>query len=269
MHRKLLIFTDLDGTLLNHHDYSFTAASDALELLQEEKIPLVIATSKTFSEVKKIQSDLGILAPCIIENGAGIYIPSSCVLAKEDWHSDEEDWIKVSQSKSYLEARLFMNSMKDKYGLRGFGDMELLEIVELTGLPNSQAEDAKKRDFTEPFIIEDELNIVPLTKEANGLGFDVVKGGRFFHLITLYQDKSKAMSSLKLLYEEYYQHPFRTIALGDSSNDFTMLEHADFGVLIPKYDGTYAPLVTPNLIKAPFPGPKGWNISVIGILDAN
>lgn len=111
MSREFLIFTDLDGTLLDHHDYSFNAASRALALVQERKIPLVIATSKTFSEVKKIQYDLGILAPCIVENGAGIYIPSSCVLAKEDWHRDEEDWIKVSQAKSYLEARLFWKSV--------------------------------------------------------------------------------------------------------------------------------------------------------------
>lgn len=269
MSSEFLIFTDLDGTLLDHHDYSFSAAATALELVQERKIPLIIATSKTFCEVKKLQDDLGISAPCIVENGAGIYIPSSCILAKEDWHADEEDWIQVSHSKTYLESRLFLNAMKEKYGLRGFGDMELEEVVHLTGLQADQAEDARKRDFTEPFIIEDELNIVALTQEANALGFDIVQGGRFFHLITMYQDKSKAMLSLKLLYEEYYQQTFRTIALGDSSNDFTMLEEADFGVLIPKNDGTYAPLVTSDLIKAPFSGPKGWNSSVLGILDAN
>lgn len=269
MSREFLIFTDLDGTLLNHHDYSFSAASAALALVQERKIPLIIATSKTFCEVKKLQDDLGISAPCIVENGAGTYIPSSCVLAKEDWHADEEDWIQVSHSKTYLESRLFLNAMKEKYGLRGFGDMELKEVVHLTGLQADQAKDACKRDFTEPFIIEDEQNIVALTQEANALGFDIVQGGRFFHLITIYQDKAKAMLSLKLLYEEYYQQTFRTIALGDSSNDFTMLEEADFGVLIPKNDGTYAPLVTPDLIKAPFSGPKGWNSSILGILDAN
>ncbi len=269
MNRGFLIFTDLDGTLMNHDDYSFAEASTALELIQERNIPLIIATSKTFSEVKKIQGNLGISAPCIVENGAGVFIPSNCVLANEDWHKEEEDWIKVSHSKSYLESRLFLNSMKDKFGLRGFGDMELDELVSLTGLKEEEAEDARKRDFTEPFIIEDEQKIVALTQEANALGFDIVKGGRFFHLITTCQDKSKAMLSLQLLYEEYFKQSFMTIALGDSNNDFMMIEKADFGVLLPKTDGTYAPLVTANLIKAPFPGSKGWNSAVIGILDAN
>lgn len=269
MNKNFLIFTDLDGTLLNHHDYSFSAALNALELIAERKIPLVLATSKTFSEVVKLQTELGIREPFIVENGAGIFIPSTSALAKEDWHKDENEWIKVSQSKSYLESRLFLNTVKQKYGLRGFGDMELNEIIDLTGLQSDYAEDAMKRDFTEPFIIKDPLNIPELTQEANALGFDIVKGGRFFHLITLHQDKSTAMQSLRVLYEEYYQHSFVSLALGDSNNDFTMLEHADFGVLIPKFDGTYAPFVSKNLVKAPFSGPKGWNSCVLEILNAD
>ena len=267
--KKFLIFSDLDGTLLDHDSYSFSAAAKAIDLIQERQIPLILTTSKTFSEVIKLQKEMGIRQPFIVENGAGLFIPSDCVLAKEDWHKDEEEWIKVSQSKSYLESRLFLNSMKPKYRLRGFGDMDLKEVEALTSLEKKDAKNAMKRDFTEPFIIEEPSLIPELTQEANALGFDIIQGGRFFHLITLYQDKAKAMLSLKLLYEEYYQDAFYTIALGDSSNDFTMLEHADYGVLIPKTNGMYAPLVISNLIKAPFAGPKGWNSSVLGILDAN
>lgn len=266
---KFLLFTDLDGTLLNHEDYSFSDADTALSLVKSREIPLIIATSKTFYEVQKVQEALGIKAPCIVENGAGIFIPSNCVLAKDDWHKEEQDWIKLSHAKSYLEARLFLNTMKERFALRGFGDMPLEEVMEHTGLSAEEAQDARKRDFTEPFLMEDPLNEAALREEALALGFDIVKGGRFYHLITQGQDKSKAMESLKVLYEEYFQSCFRTIALGDSQNDFSMIESAEFGVLIPKVDGSYAPLRQPNLIRAPFPGPKGWNASVLGILDAN
>lgn len=267
MSSKYLIFTDLDATLLNHDDYSYEEAKEALERVKKMKIPLIIATSKTFAEVESLQKELGVLAPCIIENGAGIYIPSSDTLAKEDWHKDQEAWIKVSESKSYLQARVFLNAMKSKYKIEGFGDMSVETVMHHTGLDFEAAENAKKRDYTEPFLIEDVTDVVALSKEANALGFDVVKGGRFFHLITLGQDKSKAMLQLKLLYEEYHQHTFNSIALGDSNNDFTMLQHADIGILIPKYDGTYAPLIAPNIIKASFSGSKGWNSEIIRILD--
>jgi len=269
MKHDLLIFTDLDGTLLNHYDYSFDAASIALNQIAKGKVPLIISTSKTFTEVCKLQKELGIREAFIVENGAGIFIPNDSDLAKEDWHKDEREWIKVSQAKSYLESRLFINSMKAKYSIRGFGDMELKEIIKLTGLQIDRAKDAKRRDFTEPFIIEDENLIPALKQEANEMGFDIVLGGRFYHLITLGYDKAKAMMTLKSLYEKCYDKAFKCVALGDSSNDFTMIQEADYGVLIPKYDGSYAKLDTSNLIKAPFAGPKGWNSSILGILNAD
>ncbi len=268
MRRKFLIFTDLDGTLLNHDNYSYIEASEALNVISEREIPLIITTSKTFAEVKKLQEELDLKAPCIVENGAGIFIPNSCVLAKEDWHR-EDDWIKISQAKSYLESRLFLKSVKHKYKIRGFGDMEIEEVMALTDLDEGYAADAMKRDFTEPFVIEDEKHVVHLTMEANAKGFGIVKGGRFYHLISLEQDKSKAMRSLQLMYEEYFERKFCTIALGDSSNDLTMLKEANLGVLIPKPDGRYDPLFTFEVLRAPFPGPKGWNSVILGILDAN
>jgi len=267
MKHNLLIFTDLDGTLLNHYDYSFDEAREALKQISKCKVPLIISTSKTFTEVVKLQKELGIREPFIVENGAGIFIPHDSDLAKEDWHKDEREWIKVSQAKSYLESRLFINSMKEKYTIRGFGDMDLKEIIKYTGLQIDRAKDAKRRDFTEPFIIEDEALVPEMKKEANEMGFDIVQGGRFYHLITLGYDKAKAMISLKALYEEYYDKAFKCMALGDSSNDFTMIQQADYGVLIPKCDGSYAKLDAAKLIKAPFAGPKGWNSSILGILN--
>ena len=38
-----------------------------------------------------------------------------------------------------------------------------------------------------------------------------------------------------------------------------MLEAADVAVLLPRYDGTYADMPDAGLLKAPYPGPKGWN----------
>ncbi len=47
MTRPTLVFTDLDGTLLNHDDYSWEAARPALEELQRQSIPLILVSSKT------------------------------------------------------------------------------------------------------------------------------------------------------------------------------------------------------------------------------
>ena len=48
---RLIVFTDLDGTLLDHDDYSFEAARPALAKLETLNIPVILTTSKTATEV--------------------------------------------------------------------------------------------------------------------------------------------------------------------------------------------------------------------------
>ena len=46
-----MIFTDLDGTLLDHYNYDFSPAQPMLSWLAEQNIPVIPATSKTFAEL--------------------------------------------------------------------------------------------------------------------------------------------------------------------------------------------------------------------------
>jgi len=69
-----LVFTDLDGTLLDD-GYQWEAARPALELLRAREIPVVLCTSKTRAEVLPLREDLGLRDPFIAENGGAAYIP--------------------------------------------------------------------------------------------------------------------------------------------------------------------------------------------------
>lgn len=263
--RDKLIFTDLDGTLLNHYDYSFDEASQVIEYLKKNYVPLIIVTSKTFAEVRVLQNKLGIVCPFIVENGAGIFIAPDSPLAKN--MPPQNRYIKISKAKSYLELRLFFKNLQQKYSIRGFGDMQVDEVIALTGLDYESAKNSMLRDFTEPFVLDEDIDINILKAEANIEGLDVVKGGRFYHLITLHQDKAEAMKYLTHLYEENFGIKFQMIALGDSANDFTMLKAADIGILIPLSNGKYANIETTTIKKAYYPGSKGWNQALAEILD--
>ena len=70
-----MVVTDLDGTLLDHHSYSYEAAIPALDKLTDFKIPVIFNTSKTAKEVIPLQQKLSISAPFIVENGSALYIP--------------------------------------------------------------------------------------------------------------------------------------------------------------------------------------------------
>ena len=73
--RPYLIFSDLDGTLLDHHDYSFESASAALALISKLEIPLILNSSKTEVEIRAIRKNLNNNDPFVVENGAVFYIP--------------------------------------------------------------------------------------------------------------------------------------------------------------------------------------------------
>ena len=260
-----LVFTDLDGTLLNHHDYSFHDAMRAINYLKNNMIPIIIVTSKTFSEVRVLQEQLGIECPFIVENGAGIFLHSDSVLAQNIPHQSRH--IKISSAKSYLELRLFFKTLQKDYPIKGFGDMQVDEVMNLTGLNQEEAHNAMQRDFTEPFIATANIDLLSMQKEANKEGLDIVKGGRFYHLISQGADKAQAMIHLTHLYEIEFEHSLKMIALGDSANDFSMLKAADIGVLIKLYDGTFADIQSDAIIKTSSVGPKGWNEALLEIFN--
>ena len=54
----VIVLTDLDGTLLDHHDYSTSAARAALNFLQQHHVPLIFNTSKTQPEVIQLRRQM-------------------------------------------------------------------------------------------------------------------------------------------------------------------------------------------------------------------
>ena len=75
---EYIIFTDMDGTLVDHDTYSYDAAKPALELIKAKNIPLIFCTSKTRAELEVYCNELDINHPFISENGGAIFIPEDC-----------------------------------------------------------------------------------------------------------------------------------------------------------------------------------------------
>ncbi len=252
-----IVFTDLDATLLDHETYSHAPAQPSIDFLISEDIPLIFVTSKTRPEVEILQKKLGLCAPFIIENGGAIFIPRCCSRLFKADHNAEYEIITLGEQ--YDACTSLLDSLKSQFGLRGFSHMHHAEVAERTGLHSDGAAMAKERFCTEPFIMEDDSRLPELEAVVAAEGFTVTKGGRFYHLIGKNQSKGVAVKALMERAENETGITFRSIALGDSENDFSMLQSVDIPVLIPKHDGQYAGINLPGMIKAPFPGPKGWN----------
>ena len=164
---------------------------------------------------------------------------------------------------------LSLREIKEKLGcsIRGFSDMRPEEISRLTGLDLETACLASKREFDEPFIVvgKKRTDLDALFKSARQRGLTITKGGRFYHLQGK-NDKGKAMEKIISWYKHEHMQVF-SIGLGDSPNDFSMLELADFPVLIrsqrefPELKGQIPRLRVTREI-----GPKGWNKAILDIL---
>ena len=60
----------------------------------------------------------------------------------------------------------------------------------------------------------------------------------------------------------------KSIAIGDSLNDFSMLSSADYAILVKKYDGSFETRkILKNVVYSSDIGPKGWNKSLTSLLN--
>jgi mannosyl-3-phosphoglycerate phosphatase len=93
-------------------------------------------------------------------------------------------------------------------------------------------------------------------------GWVLSKGGRFHTLLSAQADKGRAMRWLADVFQENLPIAPVLLAIGDSPNDFPMLEAADFPFLVQRHDGTWAELELPHLNRVAGIGPKGFSATI-------
>ena len=267
MNFPLLIFTDLDGSLLDHDSYSFTGAEKALRRLHELSVPLILTSSKTRAEIQKLQNRLGLNEAFISENGGGIFLPPGHPLQDVNDLQQMNGYRGKPFGRPYSEIRKIFCKFSKRFGLKGFGDMTVEEVIGHTGLPREEAILARQRDFSEPFLFLAGHSLDALKEELAGHAMTVTRGGRFYHLIAAGQDKGRAVAETRDLFQAGLQGRPAAVGVGDAENDYSMLKAVDIPVLIPRPDGSFCNMAVAGLRKALFPGSKGWGISIMAVLE--
>jgi mannosyl-3-phosphoglycerate phosphatase len=263
------VFSDLDGTLLDHDTYGYEPARPALDLIRCKKIPLILCSSKTRAEMAGIRGQLGLEDPFITENGGAIYIPYKTLLIKDIPFRGEGEFQVIELGLPYEQLVTNLQEIREETGLPllGFSDLSVDQVGERSGLERSAATLAKKREYSEPFLLEAGIPSLELLERAvRHRKLHMVLGGRFYHLMGG-NDKGKAVRLLTTLYRE--KNPdWTTIGLGDSPNDFPLLENVDFPVLVRKKDGTHAPWKGQNdIFWTRGAGPEGWNEAILNLFN--
>lgn len=267
---SVLIFSDLDATLLDHHNYSFAAAAPALNKLKQAGVPVILNTSKTAAELKEIHKQMQLSAPFIVENGAAIFIPHDtfkCEPLDATWQDGY--WVKTFASpRSHWQALLAQLEREFTGEFECFSKMSTARISELTGLSPENALLAATRLYGEPVHwLGSGSQRDKFVEQLQKRGATPLLGGRFLH-ISGNTNKGKALLWLEQEYQRQWQvEHSTTIALGDSNNDIAMLEVADVAVRV------RSPVHAPPELKrkqavytTALTGPDGWREAIQMIL---
>jgi mannosyl-3-phosphoglycerate phosphatase len=265
-----IIFTDLDGSLLDHYSYSFEAAIPTLDKLEQLGIPVIPITSKTFAEVSRLRNQLNNRHPFVVENGAAIAIPKNYFEGRlESWTDQGDFWIHPNSK-----PRKHWNELLSKNAQAFKGEYETFtSIVEhrgyqglqdVTGLNLAQAILCNERNYSEPIKwLGSDSSKQAFIKTLTNAGGTLLQGGRFLALGDAV-DKGFALRQLTDIYQTLGGFSgMHSLALGDSGNDASMLEIANSAVVI-RSQAHSAPTLSrqDNIYVSNLYGPEGWAESV-------
>lgn len=253
---NLVVFTDLDGSLLDHHSYSWQPAQAWLDRLSQAQIPVVLTTSKTAAELAVLQQQLGLThCPFIAENGAMIGLPDS-------WPDIETSAAKHIIGVSYDDIRRILVTLRQRYDFefRGFGDVTAQQVVDWTGLSPENATLAMQREGSEPIVwFGNSHDFARFEKTLLEEELSLTRGGRFWHVMGNKAGKGPAVNWLSQQYQQQSTQPLVTLSLGDGPNDIGMLNATHYAVVILGHHASPIAIADgDNVFRTTLHGPEGW-----------
>ena len=258
-----VIYTDLDGTLLDHHTYSFEEALETVHALRDRGIPIVPCTSKTRAETAEMMHAAELSGPMIVENGAAIWVPNDWGLSRPAGAEDtSEAWChSFGPSRGMIRRQLAILSVEWGNRYQSLCDLSDKQVMAITGLDAESAARAKDRHYCETLVwLGTPADRATFADQVEALDLRCLQGARFVHVLGA-GGKGAAVSWLhqKIRAELPDFADAVSISAGDADNDIEMLEVTDLALLIrsPVHEPP-APKRAGGLVISDSFGPTGW-----------
>jgi len=267
-----VVYTDLDGTLLDHHTYAFSEAQPTLTALLDRGIPIIPCTSKTRAETVSLMQTMGIDGPMIIENGAAIWVPQDWGLERpEGSYSDAHAWChSFGPSRGMIRRQLAILNIEWGNRYQSLCDLSDKQVAAVTGLDLEGAARAKQREHCETLIwLGTPADRKTFAEQVETLDMRCLQGGRFVHVLTS-GGKAEAVSWLhhKICRERPGFDGAISLSAGDAENDVEMLEVTDLALLV-RSPVNEPPTVRRQggLVISDTEGPAGWAEGIEALIE--
>ncbi len=260
--KRYLIFTDLDGTLLDHKNYSYGDNKKFISSIINNQNDIIFNTSKTFSESSDLLNELNLTnMPFSTENGALLYFPKNRFKKIKNSFDYGRYWkIKIAKL-SAMNWHKFLLKKQKKLKFLIAQDLDSKILKKYTNLDNTSK--MLKREASQIILWQDSLINLKKFKhqvkqEKKGI---LIQGSRFMQISSVC-NKRIAKNLISHVYDIQFHGKYskNTIALGDSKNDIDMLNSASYPCLIKNPSGSFPKLRSnkKNIIKSSKLAPDGW-----------
>lgn len=266
----MVVFSNLDGVLLDPDTRSPDLARPALALLSASRVPLVLVSSRTRAEIEVLQDKLGIRHPFMAENGAALYIPAGYfpeppanAVARSGYHV-----VEVGVPYRDGVSTLHRLARQLHVGIESFSQMSVEEVGRAYGLSLLEARLAKLRDHAEPFRFTDATPKARarLLHALHAAGFMCISDGRFYHAVARV-DLGARVRLLRGCYNDVA--PLTAAGLADRMEDLAMLQEVDIPVVVQGPAGRSSVELfhaLPHAVLTRAAGPAGWSEGILSLL---
>jgi len=197
-----VIFTAIEGALLNSKSPSWSAAAEALEEIERRRVPLILVTSGTRAELEPLRQKMENGHPFVTESGGGLFIPDGYFARHLEGTVRQGRYFCVAFGRPYADAVAAAEEIAEESGasIVGYSQMSAREIARNTGEPVRQAELARQREFSERFFFAgaSEAVIGKFEREARERRWDAIRGEPFWELRSG-NDEARALRHLMRL----------------------------------------------------------------------
>lgn len=259
-----VIFTDIDGTLLDSRFPDMNKMKELVEMTLQNDIHLIFCSSKTELEQNNIKSQVNLHEPYIVENGGATIIPVDYFKKAKITNSriSQNNYI-IESGGTAIKIRTLLKKIKDKYDIdfKGVSDLTVSELSRITKLSQEYANRMMDRKYTETIVQINNIRITDFTKIIEKEGLKIIPGNQYFD-ITLGNNKGTGVNILINAFRKEYANNVIFFGIGDSRNDESMLTLVDIPMLVQKFGGNWENLQVANLQRINGVGAKGWEIAL-------
>jgi mannosyl-3-phosphoglycerate phosphatase len=268
---RVVIFTP--SNLLGSANSLAQPAAEALLEIERRHIPLVLSTRGTRAQLEPLRRKLEHAHPFITEGGGGLFFPDGYFALRLEGARRAARYLSVPFGRSSREAGAAVEDIARQAGAEivRYAEMSPREIARNTGMTERDAEAAREREFSERFFFAGNAGPAAQSFEKIAVdnGWQIRRSGLFWELYSG-SDEGKAVRYLMRLYRQTLRSRIRSVAIGTSSENLSLLAAADQAFLLPASGGRFDDLLLsklPNSAKITVPGAAGWNQTVVNVLS--